>query len=137
MPVFPEVGSMMTECPGISRLERSVWVIIRRAMRSLMDPPAEKNSTLATAVLSIWRPTERQNRYRRWGETGYTIVLTNIAFDAPSLCQPTQVDQRGMAHGVGGGIEYARPVVFGVHRVCIALVYDLVRYVFLDNRLET
>jgi hypothetical protein len=51
IPVFPEVGSMMTEYPGIRSPERSAWVIIRRAMRSLMDPPAEKNSTLATTVI--------------------------------------------------------------------------------------
>ena len=47
IPVFPEVGSMMTD-PGWRRPSRSAVSIIRFAIRSLMDPPAEKNSTLAT-----------------------------------------------------------------------------------------
>lgn len=51
----------------------------------------------------------------------YKTLLTDIAIDAPSLCQSAQVDQRGMAYGVGSGIEHARPVVFDVHRMCNCL----------------
>lgn len=119
---------MMTEYPGIRRPEHSAWVIIRRAIRSLMDPPAEKNSTLATAVryyrYVIHRASETMMHLER--DNIYKTVLTDITFDPPSLCQSAQVDQRGMAYGIGGGIEHARPVVFAVHRTYIALVDGLV-----------
>lgn len=59
-------------------------------------------------------------------EAIYMTVLTDITFDAPSMCRTTQVDQRGMTYGIGNGIEHARPVVFAVHRTYIALVDGLV-----------
>lgn len=52
IPVLPLVGSMMVVRLGWIRPERSAASIIRRAMRSLIDPPAEKNSHFARRVHS-------------------------------------------------------------------------------------
>src|SRR3954447_26781091 len=48
VPVLPEVGSMIVP-PGRRRPSRSAASIIRRATRSLIDPPGLKTSILATS----------------------------------------------------------------------------------------
>ena len=47
IPVFPLVGSMMVVRPGWIHPDFSAASIMRRAMRSLTLPPAEKNSHFA------------------------------------------------------------------------------------------
>ena len=49
-PVFPDVGSMTILLPGMSVPSFSAASIIAFAIRSLTDPPAEKNSTLPTVI---------------------------------------------------------------------------------------
>ena len=47
-PVFPEVGSMTTLCPGMSLPSRSATSTIRFAILSFTDPPAETYSSFPT-----------------------------------------------------------------------------------------
>ncbi len=46
MPVFPEVGSRMTE-PGWSRPSFSAWAIMKKAARSFTEPVGFLSSSLA------------------------------------------------------------------------------------------
>ncbi len=48
VPVFPDVGSMTTLCPGMSFPSFSASSTMRLAMRSLTEPPAEVYSTFPT-----------------------------------------------------------------------------------------
>ena len=48
MPVFPLVGSTITERPGSSSPSRSAASIMATPIRSLTEPPGLKNSSLAT-----------------------------------------------------------------------------------------
>jgi hypothetical protein len=49
-PVFPEVGSMTTLCPGISLPSRSAISTIRVAILSFTEPPGETYSNFPTEV---------------------------------------------------------------------------------------
>ena len=48
VPVFPEVGSMTTLCPGMSFPSCSATSIIRFAILSFTEPPAEVYSNFPT-----------------------------------------------------------------------------------------
>ena len=48
VPVFPEVGSMTTLCPGMSFPSCSATSIIRFAILSFTEPPAEVYSSFPT-----------------------------------------------------------------------------------------
>lgn len=47
IPVFPDVGSIIVQ-PGVNRPCSSASSTMRKAMRSLTDPPGLKNSTFAS-----------------------------------------------------------------------------------------
>jgi hypothetical protein len=50
IPVLPEVGSITTLLPGINLPSRSAFSTMAFAMRSLVEPPEDINSTLPTVI---------------------------------------------------------------------------------------
>ncbi len=50
IPVLPEVGSTMTETPGLSRPSASIAATMAAPMRSLTEWAGLKNSSLAATV---------------------------------------------------------------------------------------
>ena len=65
VPVFPEVGSMTTLCPGMSFPSCSATSIICFAILSFTEPPAEVYSSFPTDVDSGLREDPGM-RYRAW-----------------------------------------------------------------------
>lgn len=50
IPVFPEVGSMRTDTPGVMRPFFSASSTMRKAIRSFTLPPGLKNSHFASVL---------------------------------------------------------------------------------------
>lgn len=67
IPVFPDVGSMRTDTPGVMRPFFSASSTIRKAMRSFTLPPALKNSHFASVINTIYgqsQPSTSHNPIR-------------------------------------------------------------------------
>lgn len=114
--------------PGCKRFVRSAWRIIRWAIRSLIDPPAEKNSTLATGVYDTegggLDMSVTAEKYVQGGG-----ARTDVALYALRPSQSSERDQGRVSDCILSGIEHAVPVECSVHRVllvcCDVVYYDI------------
>jgi hypothetical protein len=80
------------------------------AMRSLMDPPAEKNSVFATGDRDdSHQPTVVHDDADRATHG----TLTDVAFDTFERCESSQSDERRVTHCITGRVEDAGPVMGG------------------------
>ena len=91
-PVLPEVGSMTTLFPGMSLPSFSAAITMALAILSLTDPPAEKNSTLATREAS---------EALKQGPRGHT----HVAFEAIGLCNLIETNEGGVPDGIKRSVE--------------------------------
>ena len=104
-PVLPEVGSMMVE-PGLMRPVRSASETMRYAMRSFTDPPALKNSHLASAVYEMIHVSGSVGQQGVQGGSQRSCstqagadprARTELAFQAFLLCDPVDAHKGRVA----------------------------------------
>jgi hypothetical protein len=101
-PVFPEVGSMTTLCPGISFPSCSATSIMRFAILSFTEPPGEVHSNF---------PTERKCCCPHALVTPALYLtklqqLTEIALETFLLCNPVEANEGSIPDCVEDRFEY-------------------------------
>lgn len=98
VPVLPEVGSMRTS-PGLMRPDFSASSTILLPMRSLTEPPALKNSHLATVF--TWGLVHSGGAgWQGWGGVRTELALQTLG--GGNLVDP---DHRSVANMIQNGIE--------------------------------
>lgn len=93
VPVLPEVGSMTILFPGMSLPSFSAASTIAFAILSFTDPPADMNSTLATA-----RDERQTNKQRK-------VCVTEVTFDPICVGYFVQADKGSMAYCTKSVVE--------------------------------
>ena len=76
MPVFPEVGSRITE-PGESRPSFSAWAIMKNAARSLTEPVGFLSSSFAHSRTSAEGRQAGQSHQGRMAEGVKQVLVTH------------------------------------------------------------
>lgn len=99
-PVLPDVGSITTLLPGISFPSCSATSIIRFAIRSFTEPPADVYSSLPTI-------------HDDWSISCLRLVTgekhTKIALQAFELGYLIETEKRGLPHRLESVVDDARP----------------------------